>query len=159
MEYIKARVYGTSNTMGKVHKFKIVNELPVPGESVRMGDVYTWDKPTLIQLDPEQRTGDDDKLFDYSFWEIYDVDEEGMLSEPHYFAKRQKAEISLDNGVSFIDAGEAIIEIEKRGIWDIVIEKMDDDVREGVHLEVSPCSNLEFLERYLEVAPWNLIVG
>lgn len=31
--------------------------------------------------------------------------------------------------------------------------------REAVHNELAPCSDIEFLERYLELAPDDLIVG
>lgn len=34
-----------------------------------------------------------------------------------------------------------------------------DDTREAVHNELAPCSDIEFLERYLELAPDDLIVG
>ena len=30
---------------------------------------------------------------------------------------------------------------------------MDDEIRETVHVEMAPCGNREFLERYLELDP------
>ena len=41
----------------------------------------------------------------------------------------------------------------------MIVEAMDDRYREYTHNEVAPCSDLEFLVRYLEVAPENIIVG
>ena len=35
--------------------------------------------------------------------------------------------------------------------WDAVVELMDDDLREQVHAELSPCSEAEFLARYSEL--------
>ena len=42
---------------------------------------------------------------------------------------------------------------------DTMAEYMDNDTREAVHNELAPCSDIEFLERYLEIAPDDLIVG
>lgn len=38
-------------------------------------------------------------------------------------------------------------------VWDGVAGLMDDDTREKVHCEMAPCSNLDFLRRYLELDP------
>ena len=43
--------------------------------------------------------------------------------------------------------------------WDIIVAAMDDRYREYIHREASPCSDMEFLARYLEVAPENIIIG
>lgn len=37
--------------------------------------------------------------------------------------------------------------------WDQLVELMNDDIREAVHAELAPCTNEEFLERYLELDP------
>lgn len=37
--------------------------------------------------------------------------------------------------------------------WDTVVNLMDDEKREQVHRELAPCSNKEFLRRYLELDP------
>lgn len=37
--------------------------------------------------------------------------------------------------------------------WDGVVDLMDDDIREKVHSELAPCTNEEFLRRYLELDP------
>ena len=38
-------------------------------------------------------------------------------------------------------------------MWDTVASYMDDDIREELHVELCPCSNEEFLARYLERDP------
>lgn len=68
-------------------------------------------------------------------------------------------QISLNNGYTFMDADEAIEEIEERGLWSVVVETMDSEIRERVHGELAPCSNLAFLRRYLELAAEDLIIG
>lgn len=37
--------------------------------------------------------------------------------------------------------------------WDVVVNLMDDKKREQVHMELAPCTNEEFLGRYLELDP------
>lgn len=37
--------------------------------------------------------------------------------------------------------------------WDAIVSYMDDDLREQVHAELAPCTNEEFLNRYLELDP------
>ena len=68
-------------------------------------------------------------------------------------------EISLDNGRTFTDAREAMPAIEQRGLWETVVNLMDDEAREKVCAELAPCTDLEFLTRYLELAPCDLIIG
>lgn len=67
--------------------------------------------------------------------------------------------ISLDNGTTFMPAREAMSEIESRGLWEAVVEAMDDGLRERVHAEAAPCTEREFLERYLELSPEDLVIG
>lgn len=43
--------------------------------------------------------------------------------------------------------------------WDVVVAAMDDEIREQVHGELAPCSNTEFLARYLELASEPLVIG
>lgn len=38
-------------------------------------------------------------------------------------------------------------------LMDDIASYMDDDTREQVHFELAPCSNSEFLERYVELDP------
>lgn len=67
--------------------------------------------------------------------------------------------ISLDNGHSYLTAAEAMPEIEERGLWDALVNLMDDDAREQVHDELAPCTDAEFLARYMEIAPYDLVIG
>jgi len=43
--------------------------------------------------------------------------------------------------------------------WDTIVNYMDDDIREYVHRDIAPCSELDFLNRYLEVSPDDLIIN
>lgn len=67
--------------------------------------------------------------------------------------------ISLNNGATYETANDAMAEINERGIWDAIVNLMDDDTREQVAYDLAPCTNEEFLARYLELAPADLIVG
>lgn len=42
---------------------------------------------------------------------------------------------------------------------DLLASYMDDDVRETVHAELAPCGEIEFLERYLELAKEDLVIA
>lgn len=64
-------------------------------------------------------------------------------------------QISIDNGRSFVSPADAIAQMS----WDVIVNAMDDDTRETVHAELAPCTDEEFLTRYLELAPFNLIIG
>lgn len=64
-------------------------------------------------------------------------------------------EISIDNGHSFTEPEKALKEVK----WDIIVNMMDDETREKVHEEIAPCTDIEFLTRYLEIAPYDLIIG
>ncbi|WP_418311438.1 hypothetical protein [Phocaeicola sp.] len=37
--------------------------------------------------------------------------------------------------------------------WEAIVNMMDDDIRECVADELAPCTNEEFLKRYLELDP------
>ncbi len=65
------------------------------------------------------------------------------------------AGISINNGHSYCTPEEAL---ERHSI-DTLANYMDDDTREAVHAELAPCTDLEFLTRYLEIAPDDLIIG
>lgn len=64
-------------------------------------------------------------------------------------------QISINNGATYITPAAALKEIS----LGTMAEYMDDDTREAVHNELAPCSDLEFLARYLEIAPDDLIIG
>lgn len=61
-----------------------------------------------------------------------------------------KGKISLYNGNGFETAREAWPEIEARNLWGAVVNMMDDELREKVNAEKAPCTDLEFLEAYLD---------
>ena len=69
--------------------------------------------------------------------------------------------INLNNGTDghWCTADEAWPEIEENNLWDAIVNVMDYDTREQVSAELAPCTELEFLRRYLELAPCNLILG
>ena len=70
--------------------------------------------------------------------------------------------ISFDNGAHWMDADEAIESIndpESPINWETIVEYMDAETRERVHRELAPCSEIDFLTRYLDLAPADLIIG
>jgi hypothetical protein len=65
------------------------------------------------------------------------------------------SKISTNNGNSFCSVSEAISNTD----WDVIVSMMDDETREKVHFELAPCTEKEFLTRYLEIADEDLIIG
>ena len=63
--------------------------------------------------------------------------------------------ISINNGNTFVTPEEAIHEMD----WDTIVSHMDDHTREKTHGEMAPCSDVEFLKKYLENATDDLIIG
>ena len=63
--------------------------------------------------------------------------------------------ISIDNGHSYVTPAEAIDAMS----WDVIVDMMDDDIREAIHAAVAPCTESEFLAAYLERAADDLIIG
>ena len=88
------------------------------------------------------------------FW--YDGQEQFLSSAARATAGAKS--ISLDNGHTFTSAAEAMPEIIKRNMWDAVVNLMDDDTRETVAQEGIDDDG-QFLARYLELAPEDLIIG
>ena len=41
-------------------------------------------------------------------------------------------------------------EIIDKGMYQAAVMLMDDDIREEVHRDIAPCSDLEFLEEYMK---------
>lgn len=62
--------------------------------------------------------------------------------------------ISIDNGANYITPEEAV----RSGLWDAIVNFMDDDTREAVAYEGYD-DNVAFLTRYLELADDDLIIG
>ena len=65
------------------------------------------------------------------------------------------ARISIDNGAHWVNPEKALESID----LDTMAQYMDDDTREAVHAELAPCTDAEFLRRYLELAPYDLVIG
>lgn len=63
--------------------------------------------------------------------------------------------ISVDNGATWITAEEALESVK----LDDMVNYMDDEFREEVHNELAPCTDLEFLKRYLEICNQDFIIG
>ena len=64
-------------------------------------------------------------------------------------------QVSVNNGIAFVEPAEALNEIA----LDVMVNYMDDEAREAVNFELAPCTDLEFLTRYLELAQDDLIIG
>lgn len=41
-------------------------------------------------------------------------------------------------------------EIVEAGLFDAAVNMMDDEIREDLHAEIAPCSDVEFMEAYLD---------
>lgn len=63
--------------------------------------------------------------------------------------------ISMDNGHTFCTP-EAVLE---RFTMEYVFAYMNECTRELVHEELAPCSDVDFLRRYLQLATCDLIIG
>ena len=42
-------------------------------------------------------------------------------------------------------------EIIEMGMYEVAVNLMDNEIREQIHAEMAPCSNEEFLARYIEL--------
>lgn len=67
--------------------------------------------------------------------------------------------ISLNNGRTYLPVKDAIIQINEQNLWNTVVNMMDDDTREKVHFDFSPCTEEEFLNAYLSISDYDLIIG
>ena len=67
--------------------------------------------------------------------------------------------ISLDNRRTYLTAEEAMPEIIENNLWNVIVNMMDDEVREDVHADLAPCTELEFLAEYLRRAEEGLVIG
>lgn len=66
-----------------------------------------------------------------------------------------QAQISIDNSATACTVDEALA----AHTIDEWADYMIDDIRECVHDELAPCTDAQFLMRYLELAPVDLIIG
>ena len=88
-------------------------------------------------------------------YELGEGEADALVRELKKLEASTKKRISIDNGSTFITPAEAVKSMD----WDAIVNAMDDEVREKVHAELAPCTNTEFLNRYLELASEDLIVG
>lgn len=88
---------------------------------------------------------------DFNGWELCP---DCWLTDPRAL-NRPRKEISIDNGLTWVEPEEAI----KQKDWAVIAHYMEDEAREKVHNEMAPCTDLEFLKRYLEVAENDLVIG
>ena len=98
-------------------------------------------------------TGDDN--YDWAFdekalTELYEI----VREEAERIA--EKKHISLDNGNSWLSPAEAL----DQTTLDALADYMESYAREQAHNTLDlPCTDLEFLTRYMELAPCDLIIG
>lgn len=64
-----------------------------------------------------------------------------------------KYSISINNGISDCTPEEAIAKQD----WDVIVNAMDDKIREKVHAKYAPCSEIKFLREYLRRGP--IVIG
>lgn len=63
--------------------------------------------------------------------------------------------VSINNGISFVTLTKALHYID----IDTMATYMIDTIRDQVHAELAPCTDIEFLTRYLELANNDLVIG
>lgn len=73
----------------------------------------------------------------------------------------EPAALSIDNGATYIEADDddALQNAIDTIGWDEIVSHMDDDAREQAHSDVSPCTELEYLKHYLDIAPCDIVIG
>lgn len=69
----------------------------------------------------------------------------GKVKYENYERKRKNISFSSKEG----DTVEAK-EIMDRGLYEAAVVLMDDDIREELHREYAPCTELKFLEAYMD---------
>lgn len=74
---------------------------------------------------------------------------------------KEWARLSIDNGCTFMQVYELPDgDFPKCGVsWETVVTMMNDDLREEVHRDIAPCTEMEFLKEYLKRAKEDLIIG
>lgn len=59
-----------------------------------------------------------------------------------------------------MDAAEAIEEVSKNGMgFETIRNMMDDELCNKINAELAPCTDEEFLSRYLELSAEDLVIG
>lgn len=126
--------------------------------------VAVWDGFCYAKRRQDNNPIDIDDLVRYIIDETdaLDNDEIQHILDQERAAGRLNKMVSLDNGAHYYDVteiAEAMDYINEYDLWDALANVMDDDTRERVAWELAPCTNAEFLRRYLEIAPCNLVLG
>ena len=67
---------------------------------------------------------------------------EVTLDEVRYFMGSQYPE----SNIRWTDEAEEIV---SNGLYDVAVELMDDEIREELHDQIAPCSDLCFMEAYI----------
>lgn len=122
----------------------------------KIDNAQDWDMDDCRALCEALDMGDEWEAADGETWEsVVEKAVEIALkdSKPVY--------LSVDNGVSYIAADEddeLQAAIDKVSFGEIV-SFMDDDARDKTRYDVSPCTELEYLKHYLEIAPYDLVIG
>nr|DAG48299.1 MAG TPA: hypothetical protein [Bacteriophage sp.] len=122
----------------------------------KIDNAPNWDMDDCAALCEALDMGNDWDAADGETWEA--VAEKAVAialkdSKPVY--------LSVDNGTTYIAADEddeLQAAIDKVG-WNTIVNFMDDDAREKAHRDVAPCTDLEFLKYYLEIAPYDIVIG
>ena len=79
----------------------------------------------------------------------------GNWTSPDAVSAAPAHRISVDNGATFCSPSEAVSALP----WNTITNYMDADLMEQVSCELAPCTNEQFLTRYLELAEADLIIG
>lgn len=93
---------------------------------------------------------------------IIDLAEVLEVSPAYLIRADEPMQVSVDNGFHFLDPEEVIEYLADPDCpidWETIAHYMDDRFRELVDWELAPCTELEFLTRYLEIAPYDLVIG
>lgn len=93
------------------------------------------------------------EYIDIDFDIMFDADRFAITGNREYVEYTEKR-ISIDNGTTYITPEEAL----KKVNIDTISAYMNDDLRERIHNDFSPCTGQEFLNRYLQLAEADLII-
>lgn len=136
-ENVACRFETKEEAIAEANKMPVSTRVGGFGVKVIDVDIVTVEEITIDDDGEEELTG---------MW---------LLRAMPYNHSKGTALISVDNGNTYCTVEEAIAQKD----WDEIVNFMDDEVRETVHDEIAPCTNEEFLARYLELSDEDLIVG
>jgi len=72
-------------------------------------------------------------------------------AQAHGFESWSKFETAVINQNIEMDIKMNAVSMIERYDFDVIVNMMDDDIREKVHAELAPTSDEKFLERYIEL--------